>query len=284
MGSLIDGQAIAKKINAGAKRKVTQLRKQGIVPKLAVVLVGENKASKVYVSRKEKAARELGINFTLHKFPTDVTQQKLLEELRIIQADTELSGLIIQLPLPERLYTREILNAIKPGLDADYLTDFNLGKLVSKSNPLDPPTASAALNILKELKIGLIGKDVVVIGAGFLVGKPITLMLINSRATVTVCNSSTKNLEKKCQEADIIVSCVGKRNLVVGSMVKKGAVVIDCGFVFENGVVSGDVNVSEVMKTASLVTPTPGGVGPITVAKLLQNVVLLAERKLKIKD
>ena len=164
----------------------------------------------------------------------------------------------------------------------DYLTDFNLGKLVSKANDLNPPTASAALDVIAELKVELPGKNVVVIGAGVLVGKPLSIMLINAGATVTVCNSRTKDVADKCKKADIIISCVGKRNLVTKKMIKKGAVVIDIGFVFENGTVSGDVDVAEVVKRAAFVTPTPGGIGPITVANLLKNVVFTAENKNKI--
>jgi len=284
MGSLIDGQAVAKKINALTKHAAAKLGEKGIVPKLAVVLVGENKASQVYVGRKENMARELGIDFTLHQFPAKISKEKLLAELEVIQADPALSGVIIQLPLPEELYVRGVMDAIKPELDVDCLTDFNLGKLASKANELDPPTAGAVMEIFRELRINLVGKNVVVIGAGVLVGRPLALLLMNARATVTVCNSKTIDVAKKCQAADIVVSCVGQRNLVSGSMIKPGAIVIDAGFVFENGTVSGDVNVAEVLNVAGFVTPTPGGLGPITVAKLLQNVVLSAGRKLKIKD
>ena len=279
MGSLINGQAIAQKINTVTKRKAEELSERGIIPRLAVVLVGEDKASQVYVGRKEKMARELGIDFALHQFPACISKENLLGELEHIQDDPSLSGLIIQLPLPEKLYVREVLDAIKPELDVDFLTDSKLGTLVTKSNQLDPPTAGAVMEIFRELKIDLVGKNVVVIGAGVLVGRPLAFLLMNARATVTVCNSATQNLAELCKEADSVVSCVGQRNLVEGSMVKPGAVVIDAGFVFENGIVSGDVNVNEVLAVADFVTPTPGGLGPITVAKLLQNVVISAERR-----
>ena len=279
MGSLINGQAIAQKINTVTKRKAEELSERGIIPRLAVVLVGEDKASQVYVGRKEKMARELGIDFALHQFPARISKENLLGELEHIQDDPSLSGLIIQLPLPEKLYVREVLDAIKPELDVDFLTDSKLGTLVTKSNQLDPPTAGAVMEIFRELKIDLVGKNVVVIGAGVLVGRPLAFLLMNARATVTVCNSATQNLAELCKEADSVVSCVGQRNLVEGSMVKPGAVVIDAGFVFENGIVSGDVNVNEVLAVADFVTPTPGGLGPITVAKLLQNVVISAERR-----
>lgn len=283
MGKLIDGREIAQKINAATAKKVKKLRTLGITPKLAVILVGDNKASQVYVGRKEKKVKELGIDFALHQFPMSISREQLILALAKIQTDPALSGLIIQLPLPEKLYVREVLNAIKPEFDVDCLTDVNLGKLVSKANELDPPTAGAVMIIFSELKIDLIGKNVVVIGAGVLVGRPLMLLLLNARATVTVCNSKTRNLAQKCQEADIVVSGVGQTNLVRGSMIKSGAIVVDAGILVEKGTVSGDINVDEVLPVASFVTPTPGGLGPITVAKLLENVVLSAERKLKRK-
>ena len=278
MKTLIDGQGIAKKINSETKAQATKLRKQGIVPKLAVVLVGNNKASEVYVRQKQAIAKSVGVDFSLHKIPSAITLNRFKQIIKKIQTDAKLSALIVQLPLPEKLYTRELLNVIRPNLDIDFLTDANLGTLISKTNTLEPPTAGARLEILRSLKIFPKGKQVVVIGAGALVGRPLALLLLNERATVTVCNTATQNLPELCKQADIIMSCVGKRNLVRGNMVKRGAVVIDAGFVFENNKVSGDVNVIEVAKVARYVTPTPGGVGPITVAKLLKNVVLNAER------
>ncbi len=278
MKTLIDGQGIAKKINSETKAQATKLRKQGIVPKLAVVLVGNNKASEVYVRQKQAIAKSVGVDFSLHKIPSAITLNRFKQIIKKIQTDAKLSALIVQLPLPEKLYTRELLNVIRPNLDIDFLTDANLGTLISKTNTLEPPTAGAMLEILRSLKIFPKGKQVVVIGAGALVGRPLALLLLNERATVTVCNTATQNLPELCKQADIIMSCVGKRNLVRGNMVKRGAVVIDAGFVFENNKVSGDVNVIEVAKVARYVTPTPGGVGPITVAKLLKNVVLNAER------
>ena len=190
-----------------------------------------------------------------------------------------MSGLIIQLPLPEHLYTPEVLNTIRPDADVDCLTDANLGKLIMKTNTLLPPTPGAVLTIIENLKIKLPGKNVTIVGMGALVGKPLAIMMVNEGASVTTCNSRTKNIKAKCLGADIIVTGVGKKYLLTGDMAPQGAVVIDTGIAFENGKVFGDVNVAEVKESAAYVTPTPGGVGPITVARLMLNTVLMAEQK-----
>ncbi len=280
MQKIINGRAIAEKINAVTKARVAQLKKRGVVPKLAVVLVGNDKPSLAYIGRKQKIAEEVGIDFVLHRFPASISQNALLSELKKIQSDSNLSGLIIQLPLPERLYSPQVLNAIAPELDVDFLTDASLGKMVGKSHFITPPTPSVVLTILEDLGINPSGKNATIIGSGFLVGKPLALLLINAGATVTVCNSRTKKIANKCKDADILVSCVGKKNLVRATMVKRGAVVIDVGYSFSDGIYSGDVNVPDVVKVARYVTPTPGGVGPITVANLLSNVSKVAEHKI----
>lgn len=279
MEKIINGRAIAEKINRATAIEVVKLKKNGITPKLAVVLVGGDKPSLAYIGRKQKVAQDVGIDFALHRFNKSITKAELLMHLKKIQTDSKLSGLIIQLPLPQRLYTSEVLNAIKPELDVDFLTDVSLGKIVSKSHPLYPPTPSVVLDIMREINMPLKGKNVAVIGAGFLVGKPLSILLMNAEATVTICNVHTKNLTEICRASDIIISCAGKKDLVRGKMVKHGAVVIDIGYSFADGVYSGDVNVPEVSKVASFVTPTPGGVGPITVAKLLSNVARAARLK-----
>jgi methylenetetrahydrofolate dehydrogenase (NADP+)/methenyltetrahydrofolate cyclohydrolase len=283
MRKLIDGKKIAEKILAETAKKVLALKKKNITPKLGVILIGNDKASLMYDTMKGKAAQKIGIDFDLHRFSTTITLAALVDKIRKIQEDTNLSGLIIQLPVPERLYKPELLNAVNPKIDVDCLTDVNLGKLVMNTQTIQPPTAGAVLKILEELNVDLVGKNVCIVGMGILVGKPLANLLINARASVTTCNSKTKNLKQKCLAADSIVSGVGKKNLIRGNMVKKGAIVIDSGISFENGKLSGDVNVNEVLKNAKFVTPTPGGVGPITVALLLYNTVLCAEKNQKLK-
>lgn len=275
---LIDGKVIAKKIEEETAARVKTLNEKGVTPKLAVILVGEDKPSQTYVRRKGEAAKRVGIDFELHTLPADISMDGLVEKIEDIQHGENLSGLIIQLPLPEQFYTTEVLNTIHPEIDVDVLTDVNLGKLVMKTNHMVPPTPGAVVTILKNLQVDVVGKEVVIVGAGALVGKPLAVMLLNERATVTVCNSRTRDLKAKCLNADIIVTGVGKKDLVRGDMVKDGAIVIDTGVSFENGKMYGDVNVEELRTKNVFITPTPGGVGPITVARLLHNTILCAER------
>jgi len=278
MGKIINGRAIADKILKKTAIRVAKLKKKKITSKLAVILVGNDKPSQSYVRMKELAAKKIGMDFALYIYPENITQKELTAEINKIQKDKKLSGLIVQLPLPNHLYTTEVLNTIKPEIDVDCLTDTNLGKLLMKTNYLTPPTPAAAIVILQELKINPAGKNITIIGMGALVGKPLAIIMVNERANVVTCNSQTKNIEEKCLTADIIITGVGKRNILKGNMVKPGAIVIDTGICFEKGKVYGDIDFEEVIKKASFVTPTPGGVGPITIANLLYNTLLCAER------
>lgn len=278
MSNIIDGKKIASKIEKEAAKQVVFLKKKGITPKLAVVLVGQDKASLTYINRKNQAAARVGVDFTLHQFPKNITKEDLVMAVKEIQKDPKLTGLIIQLPLPERLYKSEVLNAINPAIDVDCLTDANIGKLVMKTNLIEPPTPWAVIKTLKEIRFNLVGKNATIVGAGALVGKPLSIMLVNELASVTTCNSHTKNLKNKCLEADVVISAVGKQNLITADMIKKGAVVIDTGIVYVNGKMQGDVDFIPVSKKSSYITPTPGGIGPITVAKLLLNTVTCAKK------
>lgn len=274
---VINGKAIASQIELNVKKRVAKLSKKGTKTRLSVILVGNNKASETYTAVKGKAAARVGINYKLHRLPSSVSKATLIKKIKTVQKNT--SGLLIQLPLPEKLYVPEVLNAIDPGKDVDCLTHENLGRLVFRSNFIAPPTPAAALAILENLNIDLQGKNVTVVGMGALVGKPLAIMLVNQGASVTSCNIHTQNIKEKCLTADIIVTAVGKKDLLRGDMVKPGAVVIDTGFVYEDGKLLGDINFEEVSKVAGYVTPTPGGVGPITVARLLLNTVICAERQ-----
>lgn len=275
---LIDGQAIANGILVRVKNHVAFLQTKNIQPRLAVILVGDHAPSLRYVTRKAKAAAEVGIGFDLVRLPADIDRATIINTIQTLQKNPALSGLIVQLPLPEPLYTSEVLNAIEPARDIDCLTDANMGKLIMNTGWITPPTAAAAFAIIKDQKIQVVGKNVVVIGLGALVGKPLAIMLMNARASVTTINSTTTDVAAKCLAADIIVSGVGKGGLVRGNMVKPGALVIDAGVSFADGVVQGDVVVNEIAGHA-LVTPTPGGVGPLTIAKLLENTVRCAARQ-----
>lgn len=278
---LIKGRAIAEKINIKTAELVQNLKQDNIIPHLGVVLVGDDKPSLTYVKKKGELAEKLGIKFDLFRFDNTISQQDLLSEIKDIQDNNNLSGLIIQLPIPEHLYTPEILNAVNPDIDIDCLTHQNIGKLMLHNALFTPPTPQAVLEILSDLDVELTSKNITIIGAGALVGKPLAAMLINAKASVTTCNSSTKNTKQKCLDADIIITGVGANKfLVTSDMVHKDSIVIDTGIWFdEHNKMHGDVDYKSIKDKVAHVTPTPGGVGPITVACLLRNVAISAQNK-----
>jgi methylenetetrahydrofolate dehydrogenase (NADP+)/methenyltetrahydrofolate cyclohydrolase len=277
MSQIVDGRAIAQKILSRAHAKI---QKENLRPVLAVVLVGNDKASATYVKRKQEAAESIGVKFELHQYPASVSESELIGEIKRIQKQN-ISGVIVQMPLPKNLDKKVILNQLDPELDVDNLSWVSLGKLMIGDNFLIPPAPGAVLEILKSYKVNLSGKHVVIVGQGDLIGKPLTNILLRMPVTLTTCNKFTKNLSAMTKQADILVTGVGQYNLIRGNMVKKGAVVIDAGVTFRNKKMFGDINFEEVSKVASIVTPTPGGVGPITVAKLLENTVEIASKKSK---
>ena len=271
------GKPIAESILATTSQEVALCKKDGIAPAMAVILVGEDKPSHTYVRKKKEAAERVGIECTIHELPEHITQDELLAKLQDIQSNPHLHGLIVQLPLPKHLDTNAILNTIDPDKDIDCLTNVNLGKLVMKDALIIPPTPGAVMSVLESINIEPTGKNVTIIGVGALVGKPLAIILMNKRASVTTCNSATRDTKEKCLAADIIVTGVGKKDTLRGDMVKKDAIVIDTGVDFENGKMYGDVNVLEIDEKGARVTPTPGGIGPITVARLLYNTVVCAK-------
>lgn len=274
MLKIINGKEISQKIFKKLERKV---KRQKLSLKLAVILIGNDKASISFIRKKERACRNIGIDFELFKFPGSIDGKKLSQKIRIIQDDKKLSGLVIQLPLPRHINTRKILEGINPELDVDCLTSYNLGKLTAGIPNILSPTASACLHLLKRYKVDLTGKHVVIIGRGDLVGKPLSIILTQDKNTITVCNKYTKNLKNFVLQADILISATGTVNLIKKSMIKKGAVVLDAGVGFKNGKISGDCNFKGILNKVKLITPVPGGVGPVTVAKLLENIVKLGE-------
>ena len=282
MNKIIDGKKIALSIEKNLMRKIKNMKKK---PKLAVVLVGKHSPSEIYVRRKEEACKRVGIDFALYRLPARISKNNLVKKIQQIQTDKSLSGLIVQLPLPEPLYTSAILNAIKPELDVDCLTEINIGKLIMNTYKITPPTPGAVLEILKYLKIKPKGKKVTIIGTGALVGKPLAVILANLGTIVTACNKKTTNIKAKCLSADIIVTAVGKKlNLLTADMVKKNTVVIDTGIIFKNKKMFGDVDFANVAKKASHITPVPGGVGPITVSLLLNNTVLCSTFRTTVRN
>ena len=276
MNKIIDGKKIAQKILDEVKLEISKL---DFKPKLAVIFVGADKPSKTYIKRKKEAAEYAGVNFEIYSFSNKISKDELITSIKKIQKDQNIAGMIVQLPLPEPLYTSDVLNAVDPSIDVDCLTDTNIGKLVMKTADFTPPTPQAVLEIFKSIKLNIKGKNITIVGAGALVGKPLSIMLLNKEATITTCNEHTKNLAKTLKKSDIIISAVGKKDLIRKNMLKKNVIIIDTGIAFANKKMYGDVNFAEAVKKASYITPTPGGVGPITVSLLLRNLLICAKKK-----
>jgi len=279
MATIVDGRKIAAKILENLRRRVQKLKRKGATPMLAVVLVGDDKPSHTYVRQKQKAAEQIGVEFLRCAYPTAIGKDALIAEIKKIQKRHKLSGLIIQLPVPEKLWphTREIVNNIDINIDVDCLSHLALGKVLMNASPLVPPTPGAILEILRYYKINLKGKNVCLIGRGDLIGRPLTAILTHEPVALSVHGRATKNLSDFTKTADIIITGVGKKNILTAPMVKKGVVVIDAGITFADKKIGGDVDFAGVAKKAGLITPVPGGVGPITVAKLLENTIISAE-------
>jgi methylenetetrahydrofolate dehydrogenase (NADP+) / methenyltetrahydrofolate cyclohydrolase len=275
---IVDGKKIAEKIFTRLQGEVSVLKEHDINPKLGVFLIGNDRPSHTYVGKKGEACERIGVDFLLKEYEEDVTEGELIKEIKDVQKNENLTGLIVQLPLPRHIDAGRVIKHIKPEIDVDCLTEANLGKLITGKYTIEPPTPGAILEILKHHEVDVQGKRVVLMGMGTLIGRPLANLLFHMKATVLACNSSTKNPEELTRKADIIISGVGKHNLITGDMIKKDAVVIDAGVCFVDGKMYGDINFEEVSQKASLVTPTPGGVGPLTVAKLVENTIKCAKR------
>ncbi len=279
MANLIDGKAIAAKIRGEIAKEVASLKTKGITPGLAVVLVGEDPASKVYVSMKEKACQDVGIFSDEHKLPADTTEAALLELIDQLNCDLRIHGILVQLPLPKQINTEKVLEAISPHKDVDGFHPYNVGRLVVGKPVFQPCTPYGVMVMLKETGVDLTGKEVVIIGRSNIVGKPVALMCLAQHATVTICHSRTKNLAAKVSEADVVIAAVGVPEMIKGSWIKPGAIVIDVGVnrVGDKKLV-GDVEFAAASERASAITPVPGGVGPMTITMLLQNTTESARR------
>ena len=265
-------------IRASIKEKVLLLKEKGIVPGLAVILVGDNPASKVYVGQKEKGCLEAGFASFLHRLPGTTSQEELLALIDKLNADKTVHGILVQLPLPRQIDPDTVLAAIRPEKDVDGFHPVNIGRLVAGLPASEPCTPKGILRLLKSTGIPLSGKEAVVIGRSNIVGKPVALMLLAESATVTICHSKTADLAEHARRADILVAAIGKPRFVTADMVKEGAVVIDVGINrLEEGLV-GDVDYEPVAEKASWITPVPGGVGPMTIAMLLENTLEQAEK------
>jgi methylenetetrahydrofolate dehydrogenase (NADP+)/methenyltetrahydrofolate cyclohydrolase len=275
---LLDGKKLSDNILAGLKKKVSKIKKK---PVLAMVLVGNDPASKVYVKNKKAACEKVGIISKEVILPENISENKLLNEIKKLNRNKNITGIIVQLPLPKRIDKYKILESIDPKKDADCLNHRNFGRFLQvgeKKSVVIPATAVGAIRLLEEYKIPLSGKYAVVVGYSDIVGKPLTEMLLERGATVTVCHDKTKNLGKYTSQADILAVATGVKDLIKESMVKNGAVIIDAGIHRDkNNKIYGDVDFLSVSKKVSYITPVPGGIGPMTVAMLLWNTVRLTE-------
>ena len=268
---IMNGKEISLKIKEELKEKVSKLDKK---PGLVVIQVGSDPASDVYVKSKTKLSREIGYNFEHAKFAENVTEEELIAKIKEINVSPEINGVIVQLPIPKHLNVNRIINTIAPEKDVDGLTELNVGKLFSHENGLVPCTPKGIITLLKEHKVELTGKNVVIVGRSNLVGKPLIGLFLNENATVTICHSKTKNLEKHTKRADILVVAVGKAKMITADYVKKGAIVVDVGINRIDGKLYGDVDFDSVFQKAKLITPVPGGVGPMTTISLMENVLI----------
>ena len=275
----IDGNALSQILRADVTKRATALKAKGITPGLAVILVGENPASQVYVRNKVRACHDSGLHSLLEKHPDSLTQEALLDRIGALNQDTRIQGILVQLPLPKHIDAQKVIEAISPAKDVDGFHIASAGALMTGMPGFWPCTPYGCMKMLDSIGYELKGKYAVVIGRSNIVGKPMALMLLQKNATVTICHSATQDLKAITLQADVIVAAVGKRNILTADMVKPGAVVLDVGMNRnEEGKLCGDVDFAGVEQVAGYITPVPGGVGPMTITMLLVNTLEAAER------
>jgi methylenetetrahydrofolate dehydrogenase (NADP+)/methenyltetrahydrofolate cyclohydrolase len=277
---IIDGKAIAKEIRTRIKDETAELKKCDVTPGLAVVLVGDDPASRVYVTMKEKACAEAGIFSDEHKLPAETSEEQLLELVAQLNADERIDGILVQLPLPDHIDESKVLEAISPKKDVDGFHPYNVGRLATGNPLFKPCTPYGVMKMLEHTGVDLTGADVVVVGRSNIVGKPVALMCLAQHATVTICHSRTRDLAQRVKAADVVIAAVGRAEMIKGEWIKSGATVIDVGInrVGEKKLV-GDVEFAAASEKAAAITPVPGGVGPMTIAMLLQNTLESAKRR-----
>ena len=279
MANIIDGKLISAQIREEIAEKVISYNKKtGKLPGLAVVIVGENPASQVYVRNKKKACEQVGFNSWVYEMPDGTTQEELNALIDKLNNDEDVHGILVQLPLPKHLDEEQVILRIKPEKDVDAFHPYNVGRITIGNPKFLPCTPAGIMELLHRSNIEISGKECVVIGRSNIVGKPMALLLLAENGTVTVCHSKTKNLNEVCKKADILVVAIGNADFVTADMVKEGAVVIDVGMNRNaEGKLTGDVDFKSVSEVASYITPVPGGVGPMTITMLLQNTLRAAE-------
>ena len=280
MAIIIDGKELAKKIRANLKIECEELKNKQINPKLAVIMVGDDLASKVYVRNKSKACEDVGIEYKEYLLSSNTKQKELIELIEKLNQDKRINGILLQSPIPANLDINEAFRTISPQKDVDGFNPVNVGKLVLNQDTFLSCTPYGIMKMFEKYNIDLTGKNVVILGRSNIVGKPLMHCCLNKNATVTVCHSKTQNLAQKAKEADILISAIGKAQFVTADMVKENAVVIDVGINrLENGKITGDVDFENVKEKASYITPVPGGVGPMTIAMLMNNLIKATKRQ-----
>ena len=280
MAVIIDGKGLAKKIRANLKIECEELKKKNINSKLAVIMVGDDPASKVYVRNKSRACEDVGIEYEEYLLDSKITQKELIELIEKLNNDKTVNGILLQSPIPSNLDINEAYRTISSEKDVDGFNPVNVGKLVLNQDTFVSCTPYGIMKMFEEYNIDLTGKNVVILGRSNIVGKPLIHCCLNKNATVTSCHSKTQNLAQKAKEADILISAIGKANFVTADMVKDGAVVIDVGINrLNNGKITGDVDFESVKEKVSYITPVPGGVGPMTIAMLMNNVIKATRRQ-----
>ena len=280
MATILNGKQVAAEIRAELKTRAEALRKDGIVPCLAVLLAGDDPASKIYVRNKKRACEEIGIESRELLFPESVTEEELIAAIRALNEDPAVDAMLVQLPLPKHINEARVLAEIAPEKDADGFHVVNAGRLFTGQTSVLPCTPAGCMELLRRANVEFSGKHAVVVGRSNIVGKPMAMLLLNEHCTVTVCHSRTKDLARFTRDADILVAAVGRPGMITGDMIKPGAAVIDVGINrLDNGKLMGDVDFESAEPVAGAITPVPGGVGPMTIAMLMQNAILAAEKR-----
>ena len=280
MATILNGKQVAAEIRAELKTRAEALRKDGVVPCLAVLLAGDDPASKIYVRNKKRACEEIGIESRELLFPESATEEELIAQIRALNEDPAVDAMLVQLPLPRHINEARVLAEIAPEKDADGFHVVNAGRLFTGQTSVLPCTPAGCMELLRRANVEFSGKHAVVVGRSNIVGKPMAMLLLNEHCTVTVCHSRTKDLARFTRDADILVAAVGRPGMITGEMIKPGAAVIDVGINrLDNGKLMGDVDFESAEPVAGAITPVPGGVGPMTIAMLMQNAILAAEKR-----
>lgn len=284
MAQIIDGKAVSAAVRADVREQTELLKNEGITPGLAVIIVGDDPASRVYVNNKKKACMDVGFYSEEYAMPAETTMEQLCEIIDTLNSRDDIDGILCQLPLPKHLDEKAVIDRIDPSKDVDAFSPANVGKIMIGDYDFLPCTPAGVMELLKAYDIDANGKNCVVIGRSNIVGKPMAMLLLHANGTVTVCHSKTQNISEITSKADILVAAVGRANFVTADMVKEGAVVIDVGMNRVDGKLCGDVDFAGVEQKASFITPVPGGVGPMTIGMLMKNTLKAAKIHHNIKD